>query len=402
MSVIIVGGGIIGVSTAYYLSKRKIDTLIIEKEQIGSAASGRAGGFLAKDWCSHYEMDVLAQNGFDLHMELADEFGGACDYRRVNTYSISLSPGKSSGCSESPSWIDAKVKSCSLIGDITNTAQVHPKKLTEELFRRAQYLTNQGTKVKIARVVGLEFSKSNTSTSEVIGVRVTESSSSNYEVIPASLVILTTGPWSKESISWLPSGCLSSNKFHGRRAHSIILKPKVENSPIDAKCLFMDYRNSEFSCSPEVYPRPDNTVYVCGLGDDAPVPSSKDQVEIDIWRCNRLKEIVTSVVPSLKDAEMITESACYLPLVYDGYPVIGRIPNLSNVYIATGNSCWGILTGPITGRLLSAIILKNNPNLKQSTNSNVTDQMKLDEEKVQHSLLQKPGIELFDPVRLIK
>lgn len=124
MSVVIVGGGIMGVSTAYYLSKRKVDTLIIEKEQLGSAASGRAGGFLAKDWCSHNEMDVLAQNGFDLHMKLADEFGSACDYRRVNTYSISLSPGKSSGSSNSPSWVNAKVKHCSLIGDSTTTAQV--------------------------------------------------------------------------------------------------------------------------------------------------------------------------------------------------------------------------------------------------------------------------------------
>ncbi|CAH8552185.1 unnamed protein product [Schistosoma bovis] len=402
MSVVIVGGGIMGVSTAYYLSKRKVDTLIIEKEQLGSAASGRAGGFLAKDWCSHNEMDVLAQNGFDLHMKLADEFGSACDYRRVNTYSISLSPGKSSGSSNSPSWVNAKVKHCSLIGDSTTTAQVHPKKLTDELFRRAQYLTNQGTKLKIARVIGLEFSTSNTSAPKVSGVRVIESSTSNPEVIPASLVILTTGPWSKEAVSWLPSGCLNPNKFHGRRAHSIILKPKIEKSPIDAKCLFMDYQNSEFSCSPEVYPRPDNTVYVCGLGDGAPVPSSKDQVEIESWRCNRLKEIVTSVVPSLKDAEMITESACYLPLVSDGYPVIGQIPGLSNVYIATGNSCWGILTGPISGRLLTAVILKNNPNLIQSTNSNVTDQMELDEKKAQDDLLQQPGIELFDPARLIK
>nr|AAW26635.1 SJCHGC05673 protein [Schistosoma japonicum] len=402
MSVIIIGGGIIGTSTAYYLSKRRIDTLIIEKEQLGSAASGRSGGFLARDWCSHYEMDVLAKNGFDLHMELADEFGSACDYRRVNTYSIALSPGKASSIiSESPSWISAKVKSCSLIGNSANTAQVHPRKLTEKLFQRAQHLTNQGTKLKIAHVVGLEFSTSKTP--EVTGVRVTDSSnSSKFEVIPASLVILATGPWSKEAVSWLPSGYLDSSKFHGKRAHSIILKPKVENSPIDAKCLFMDYQNSEFSCSPEVYPRPDNTVYVCGLGDGAPVPSSKDSVEIDSWRCNRLKEIVTSVVPSLKDAETVTESACYLPLVTDGYPVIGQIPGLSNVYIATGNSCWGILTGPITGRLLAAIILKDHPNLQQNTASNVTDQMKLDEEKAQYNLLQQPGIESFNPLRLVK
>ncbi|CAH8530326.1 unnamed protein product [Heterobilharzia americana] len=402
MSVVIIGGGIVGVSTAYFLAKRKIDTLIIEKEELGSAASGRAGGFLAKDWCSHYEMDVLAQNGFDLHMQLAEEFGDVCDYRRVDTYSIALSPGERSGPTQTPSWISAKVRSCSLIGECKNTAQVNPKKLTQELFHRAQYFTNHGTKLKIAHVIGLEFSKSNSSTSHIVGIRVTELSDSKSEVIPANLVILTTGPWSSESIKWLPSGCLNPKQFQGRRAHSIILKPKIENSSIDAKCLFMEYQSSEFNCSPEVYPRPDNTVYVCGLGDGAPVPSSKDKVEIESWRCNRLKEIVTSVVPSLNDAETVTESACYLPISSDGVPVIGKVPGVSGVYIATGNSCWGILTGPITGRLLATIIARDFPDLKQNESAYITDQIKLAEEKAGDILLQQPGIEAFNPARLSK
>ncbi|CAH8848771.1 unnamed protein product [Trichobilharzia szidati] len=403
MTVVIIGGGIIGVSTAYFLSKRKINTLIIEKEELASAASGRAGGFLAKDWCSHYEMDVLAQNGFDLHMKLAEEFGDVCDYRRVNTYSISVSPGESSGVSGAPSWISGKVKSCSLIGNTTNTAQVNPGKLTRELFRRTQHLTNDGTQVKIARVIGLEFAKSQTSTPCVAAVRVIGSSSSDShtELIPASLVILTAGPWSSEAVKWLPSGCLKPNTFQGRRAHSIILKPIVENCPIDAKCLFMEYQGLEYKCSPEVYPRPDNTVYVCGLGDGEPVPSSKDKVEVEPWRCHRLQEIVTSVIPSLKDAEVITESACYLPISSDGVPVIGKVPGVSGVYIATGNSCWGILTGPITGRLLASIILKDNPSLTQNNSSKVSEQMKLEEEEAGRRLLQQPGIEEFNPERLV-
>jgi flavin-dependent dehydrogenase len=40
LSIISIGGGIHGVSTAYYLSQRGVKSLIIEKSSIASAASG--------------------------------------------------------------------------------------------------------------------------------------------------------------------------------------------------------------------------------------------------------------------------------------------------------------------------------------------------------------------------
>lgn len=48
--VLIVGGGIHGVAISYYLSKRGVQSVIVEKTRIGAAASGKSGGFLARDW----------------------------------------------------------------------------------------------------------------------------------------------------------------------------------------------------------------------------------------------------------------------------------------------------------------------------------------------------------------
>jgi glycine/D-amino acid oxidase-like deaminating enzyme len=48
LKVCVVGGGIIGASIAYYLSKRGVRCVLIEKTQIASAASGKSGGFLAR------------------------------------------------------------------------------------------------------------------------------------------------------------------------------------------------------------------------------------------------------------------------------------------------------------------------------------------------------------------
>ncbi len=50
-TVVVIGGGIIGLSTAYYLTKsvpQPNRILLLEKETIACAASGKAGGFIAR------------------------------------------------------------------------------------------------------------------------------------------------------------------------------------------------------------------------------------------------------------------------------------------------------------------------------------------------------------------
>jgi len=46
--VIVIGGGVIGSSLSYFLTEKKIDTILIEKSSIGSGASGLSAGTI---WC---------------------------------------------------------------------------------------------------------------------------------------------------------------------------------------------------------------------------------------------------------------------------------------------------------------------------------------------------------------
>ena len=89
MRVVICGGGVIGASTAYFLSRRGIDVVVIERQAVASAASGKSGGFLALDWCDGSPLAPLARRSFALHGELADRLDGAAwGYRRLDTYSV--------------------------------------------------------------------------------------------------------------------------------------------------------------------------------------------------------------------------------------------------------------------------------------------------------------------------
>lgn len=87
MATVILGGGIIGLSTAYYLSsatttsssnaKSKSEAIHIvdSAPALFASASGFAGGFLAADWFSP-DVASLGALSFRLHRELAEKFDG--------------------------------------------------------------------------------------------------------------------------------------------------------------------------------------------------------------------------------------------------------------------------------------------------------------------------------------
>ena len=48
--IVICGGGAIGVAIAYFLSRRGGQPIVIERHTVAGAASGKSGGFVARDW----------------------------------------------------------------------------------------------------------------------------------------------------------------------------------------------------------------------------------------------------------------------------------------------------------------------------------------------------------------
>ena len=93
-STVILGTGIIGLSTAYYLSqlaesdsdttptannssgREKHEIHLVEPApELFASASGKAAGFLAKDWFAP-PVAPLGEFSFGLHRKLAEEHGG--------------------------------------------------------------------------------------------------------------------------------------------------------------------------------------------------------------------------------------------------------------------------------------------------------------------------------------
>src|SRR5262245_11863539 len=85
--VVIVGGGIAGMTTAYYLAKSGVPSVVVERDAIGCHASGFAYGGLSplSGFGIPGPMAEIAQDGMRLHRELSksllDETGIDVDFR---------------------------------------------------------------------------------------------------------------------------------------------------------------------------------------------------------------------------------------------------------------------------------------------------------------------------------
>ena len=123
--------------------------------------------------------------------------------------------------------------------------------------------------------------------------------------------------------------------------------------------MFVDYEAEDgTSDTPEVFPRPDGTIYVCGLSSQAPLPADPEEVMPDPGACDRLKAMTMRFAPALAEAEIVATEACYRPIARDGMPLMGRVPGVEAAYVATGHSVWGMLNAPATGEAIAELVLE--------------------------------------------
>src|SRR6478609_4956521 len=132
MRVVICGGGVIGACTAYFLSRRGIDVIVVERTEVAAAASGKAGGFLALDWCAGSPLDALARRSFALHTGLPNEIDGDWAYQRMTAYSGRVVAGndRRRHVAASLDWLREGVIIGAQLSTPETTAIVHPRSST--------------------------------------------------------------------------------------------------------------------------------------------------------------------------------------------------------------------------------------------------------------------------------
>ena len=253
-------------------------------------------------------------------------------------------------------WVtEESMKSYSEMGTPETTAQVHPYQFTTSM---AQLAEAKGVKVILGAVSDIDRSNGS-----VRSVTYQDKATSESHTIPATDVIISAGPWTRQVY---PSAPISA-----MRAHSVTIKSKT---PISPYALFTEIslppnfgrtdqsvksrQAHRKTVTPEIYARPGDEAYCCGEGDTmVPLPKTSADVVTDDSRCQDIIDYVSSISDQLRDGEVTVRQACYLPSnqAGNGHPLIGET-GVKGLLLAAGHTCWGIQNGPGTGKLISEFV----------------------------------------------
>jgi len=353
-NIVVVGGGIQGASVAYFLSQHpsKPKVTVVESQQIASAASGKGGGFMARSWGDGGSTQQLHHLAFDLYEELAPKLG-CKTYRKIPVLSVQPGKGAAERALKSnkmkgymPSWLDGNIGGVSVMERGTDSAQITPKEFTEALIHHS------GADVIFGTVTGVQLNDDD----EITGVCLGE----DGDVVNCDSMVVSAGPWSCAAEDWFDDISLP---MEGVKSTSIVFQSDDE---VDASALFCgeDYR---FGTHLEVYPRPDNSIYLCGIGGSEYISTAELKVGAYREKCLANPTRVQAASDSFREMSATYKNscngpditqACMRPCPPDAKPYMGQIADYKGAYINAGHNCWGIAWAPACGKSMAELVME--------------------------------------------
>lgn len=348
--IIIIGGGVQGVSLAYHLARRGASVIVIEKQFVGAGATGRSSGLVRM----HYDTEVdsrLAWESFQYFKNWKQIVGGECGFTRTGFLQI-VAPTHAAALKANvrmhqqigiPSFLisndDVKRLSPYMRVDDFELAAYEPESGyampsdTANAFLRAA----QGYGVQLYQ--DCLVSEVLTTSGCVSGV-VT-----NLGRFYAPVLVNAAGAW---------AGTI--NKFAGlnlpyttwRHDTMFVRRPPEIGSSHPAVIDF----------SHEMYFRPEGDLTLVGLEDGNPLGDSPDQDTDHAIKgfVERATERICLRIPSMENGSLHSAHGGYDGITPDQHPMLGAA-GPGGFYLDCGHSGTGFKTAPAIGLCMAELIL---------------------------------------------
>jgi len=345
--VVVIGGGVIGLSIAYELAGAGLSVRVLEQGQMGQEASWAGAGILPPgnpDWAQTCEARLRAAS-CGLWPKWAEglrsDSGIDTGYVRCGGLELRLSGAATELSAEIEVWQREGVAVESLTGSalrerfpavnpnataayfLPELAQVRNPWLLDALqagcVQRGVQLSpgcpvtamaRNGERIHTVRTPGGEFS--------------------------AGQFVIAAGAWSRELV--------------GQTGHELNVQPVrgqivlLEALPLPFSCVIQEGHRY-------LVPRRDGHILI---------GSTEEHVGFDKRNTSGaiadLIEFAARLVPQLRNARFLRAWAGLRPYVNGGLPFIGRVPHLSNVFVAVGHYRAGLQLSPITAVLIREFI----------------------------------------------
>ena len=360
--VIIIGGGVAGLSTAMQLAMRGTSVTVLEREQIGNGSTGRAAGLLGQ-LRGTTEHTRMLMDGVEIVKELEAKAG-------VEIYVQTGSVRVAETTDRAQELTDLVEMGHSINFDIEHIAidelaermpYMHTDDLTDACWCPTDGHLQPAELAAAYHKVGRDHHVRYENSCPVTGVILDGNKAVGVQTprgeFHAPVIVNAAGPWSHLVASLtdttLPAAALG---------HVYLTTQPHPDHPVDR--LSPGFRNRHH----RIYGRPENGGLLVGMyGEDCPVhdmsilPADFDMSAMKVRRDDinlaLLIHAAQQRFPWLNERTPMHITTGIMTFTPDGLPFCGQLPDHEGLYYCTGFSGHGIVQSPAIGLIMSELIL---------------------------------------------
>jgi sarcosine oxidase subunit beta len=347
--VIIIGGGVMGASTAYHLSARgQHNILLLEKDDFfGLGATGRCAGGVRYQFGTEVNIR-LSLLSLPMLERFRDEIGQVVDYRKTGYLFLLTNPRDvevfrhnvdlQNQLGAPTEWLSGEEVRARL-------PMMHLEDVLAGSYNPKDGLVDPNSVVmgyiSAAQRSGVKALTSTPVTSIQVSSGRVSGVETPFQKIEAPVVVDATGPWSGATshmagidVPVLPI-----------RRQWLTTSP-IPDLPPDFPFV-IDFAQS-------LYFHPEGPGLLTGMSNPDEKPGFDQNIDPE-WELVHM-EAAISRLPLLEHAGLASRLAGLYEVTPDDHPIFGKTP-LEGYYIVSGFSGHGFMHGPIAGKLMSEIIL---------------------------------------------
>ena len=341
---VVIGGGIVGCATAYYLAGRGYHVIVVEKDAgPGLQASGRNAGGVRQQ--GRRGALHLAMAAVRLWGGLAQELECELEYHQIGNLIVATDEQGAAELEEQATWehaqglLDVRMVSAAecremipgLTGPLVagkycvSDGTANPMLVTPAYARAAQ---RRGVEIlRITTVLGLlkqgaTISGVNTDAGE----------------IEAETVINAAGPWAERFN--VMAGC--STPISPGRSQLLITEKLPPRLPHWLSVQGKGYLRQAVAGN-----------IIIGIGG---LPNEACEQHVDLPSIRKQAENMLEGLPWLQDVALIRTFAGITEYTPDEEPYIGAVPGVTGLFVAAGFHGQGFCVGPMAGKILAEMI----------------------------------------------
>lgn len=353
VKVIVIGGGILGASTAYHLAKKGAEVTIIDRQDDGQATAASAG--IICPWLSQRRNKAwysLAKAGAAYYPILVEELqrDGLTDigYRKVGAISLHTEHKKLEKMLERGRMRKE---------DAPEIGELHLLSF-EETKRKFPFVKDGYSSVFVegaARVDGRKLRDSLIEAAKKVGAHVVYGSALPI-VEECNIVAVEVNGCLYKADRFIVAAGAWANDF----LETLNLKMKVSGQKAQIIHLFAE--NDQTEDWPVVMPPTDQYIVPFEGGKIVIGATHEDGKEFftspTAGGVHEVLDKALTVCPDLSNTVFEEVRTGFRPFTPNFLPVIGQLPNYPNAFISNGLGASGLTVGPFLGKQLSNIALQ--------------------------------------------